>query len=75
MLHSEVSFPLANYFIFKNWELELFYIYFIKSDIFESFIGKILHPSKQSLSQVEYKEVKLYCHNIAIMLQHCAKLF
>ena len=54
-------------------ELKLFYIYFIKLDIFESFIGNILHPSKQSLSQIEYKEIKSYCHNIA-MLQHCAKL-
>ena len=31
----------------------------MKLDIFENFIGKILHPaSKQSLSQIEYNEIK-----------------
>ena len=31
----------------------------MKLDIFEHFIGKTLHPSKQSLSQIEYKKIKL----------------
>ena len=31
----------------------------MKLDIFENFIGKILHASKQSLSQIEYNEIKL----------------
>ena len=31
----------------------------MKLDIFENFIGKILHPSKQISSQIEYKEVNL----------------
>ena len=30
----------------------------MKLDIFKNFIGKILHPSKQSLSQIEYSEMK-----------------
>ena len=30
----------------------------MKLDIFENFTGKILHPSKQSLSQIEYAEIK-----------------
>ena len=30
----------------------------MKLDIFENFVGKILHPSKQSLSQSEYNEIK-----------------
>ena len=30
----------------------------MKLDIFENFIGKILHPSKQSLPQIEYNEIK-----------------
>ena len=46
----------------------------MKLDIFENFIGKILHPSKQISSQIEYKEVKLKCHNSAITLQRCAKV-
>ena len=33
--------------------IELFCVYFIKLDIFENFIGKILRPSKQSLLQIE----------------------
>ena len=41
----------------------------MKLDTFENLIGKILHPSKKSLSQIEYNEIKLYCHNIAIMLK------
>ena len=40
----------------------------MKLDIFENFIGKILHPSKQSLSQIGCNEINLQCHNIAIML-------
>ena len=40
----------------------------MKLDIFENFIGKILHPSKESLSQIEYNEIKLSWHNITIML-------
>ena len=43
-------------------------VYFMKFDTFENFIGKILHPSKQNLSQIEYNEIKLQCHNIAIIL-------
>ena len=31
----------------------------MKLDIFENFIGKILHPSKQSFSQIECNEIKL----------------
>ena len=31
----------------------------MKLDISENFIGNILHPSKQSLSQIEYDEIKL----------------
>ena len=31
----------------------------MKLDISENFIGKILHPNKQSLSQIEYNEIKL----------------
>ena len=39
--------------------LELFCVYFIKLNIYENVIGKILHPSKQSLSQIEHNEIKL----------------
>ena len=39
--------------------LELFCVYFMKLNIFENFIGKIVHPSKQSLSQIEYNEIRL----------------
>ena len=39
--------------------LELLCVYFMKLDNFENFIGKILHPGKQSLSQVECNEMKL----------------
>ena len=39
--------------------LGLFCEYFMKLDISENIIGKILHPSKQSLSQIEYNEIKL----------------
>ena len=45
----------------------------MKLDIFENFIGKLLHPSKQSLSQTGYNEIKLQCHNIAIMLERWVK--
>ena len=38
--------------------LGLFFVYFMKLDLFENFISKILHPSKQSLSQIEYDEIK-----------------
>ena len=31
----------------------------MKFDIFENVIGSILHPSKQRLPQIEYKEIKL----------------
>ena len=31
----------------------------MKLDVFENFIGEILHPSKQSLSQIQYNEIKL----------------
>ena len=31
----------------------------MKVDIFKNFIGKILHPSKQSLSQIEEIQIKL----------------
>ena len=31
----------------------------MKVDNFEHFIGKILHPSKQSLSQIEHNKIKL----------------
>ena len=47
--------------------LELFWVYFIKFDIFENFICKILHPSTQSLSQIEYNEIKMQYHNIAML--------
>ena len=30
----------------------------MKLDVFENFIGEILHPRKQSLSQIEYNEIK-----------------
>ena len=33
--------------------------YFMKLDISEKFIGKILHSSKQGLPQIEYKEIML----------------
>ena len=36
-----------------NKILKLFYVYFMKLDIFANFTGKILHPSKRSLSQIE----------------------
>ena len=39
----------------------------MKLDIFENFIGKILHPGKQNFPQIEYKEIKLQRHDIAIM--------
>ena len=42
-----------------NKKLGMFCVYFMKLDISENFIGKILHPSKQSLSQIEYNEIKL----------------
>ena len=57
-----------------NEILQLFCVYFMKLDIFENFIGKILLPSNESLSQIEYNEIKLYCHNIAIMLQLCVEV-
>ena len=31
----------------------------MKLDIFENFIGNILHPNKKNLPQIEYKEIKL----------------
>ena len=40
----------------------------MKLDSSEKFLGKILHPSKQSLSQIEYNEIELQCHNVAIIL-------
>ena len=36
-----------------NKILKLFYVYFMKLDIFANFTDKILHPSKRSLSQIE----------------------
>ena len=51
-----------------NKILEMFYVHFMKLDIFENYIGKILHASQQSLSQIEYNEIKLQCHNITLML-------
>ena len=33
--------------------IEFFWVYFMKLDIFENFIGNILHPSKQRLLQIE----------------------
>ena len=46
----------------------------MKLDFFKNFIGKILHPNKQSLSQIEYNEIKLQCRNIAIMLYCCVRV-
>ena len=43
----------------RNKVLELFCVYFMKFDIFENFIGKILYSIKQSLSQIKYNEIKL----------------
>ena len=31
----------------------------MKLDILENFMGKMLHSSKHSLSQIEYNEIKL----------------
>ena len=31
----------------------------MKLSIFENFIGKMLQPNKQNLSQIEYNEIKL----------------
>ena len=42
-----------------NKILEMFCVYFMKLDISENFIGKMLHPIKQSLSQIEHNEMKL----------------
>ena len=39
--------------------LEIVLCIFQKLDIFAKFVGKILHPSRQSLSQIEYNETKL----------------
>ena len=44
------------------------FVYLMKLDSSENFLGKILHPSKQSSSQIEYNEIKLQCHNVAIIL-------
>ena len=43
----------------KHWNIGIFCVCFMKLDIFENVIGKILHPGKQSLSQVKYNEIKL----------------
>ena len=44
----------------KKKKLQIFCVYFIKFiNIFDIFVAKILHPSKQSLSQIEYNEKKL----------------
>ena len=34
-------------------------VVFYEIYIFENFLGKILHPSKQHFPEIEYKEIKL----------------
>ena len=52
-----VNSELCKKYVKRN--IGIFCVCFMKLDIFENVIGKILHPRKQSLSQVKYNEIKL----------------
>ena len=44
----------------------------MKLDIFEIFISKILNPSKQNLSEIEYIEMSRYCDNLLTLGKNCS---
>ena len=61
IVNNEITLNVNSQLCKNMWNeiLELFSVYFIKLDILENFIGQILHPCKQILSQIEYSEIKL----------------
>ena len=46
----------------------------MKLDIVDNFIGKILHPSKQNLSPIEYNKVGMsqYCNKAITLHKNCS---